>query len=207
MPELPPDAASKETAEFKHYGLINAPNPLSPYFELTAGQKESIIKTAKLIDSNSSVTLTAPAKVRAGAEIKVVVKAKGGNGPVVGIMLVDRALRFQARPASADGWLIIGEPVVKGQDNAAQNTWVEKRAKGLKKNLNFVVVFGEKFDAEKNIFPLAEVTYTLKAPVEKGAYTVTAAFLYGTENAENAGFFQRPSGRILFSDEHKIEVE
>lgn len=207
MPELAPDAANKETAEFKHYGLVNAPTPLSPYFELSAEQKESVIKTAKSIDSNSSITLSAPVKVKSGAEIKVIVKAKGGNGPVVGIMLVDKALRFQARPVSADGWVIISEPVVKGQDGNAQSTWAEKRVKGLKRNLNFVLAFGEKFDTEKNIFPSAEVIYALKAPFEKGVYTITAVFLYGTENASNAGFFQRPSGRILFSDEHKIEVE
>lgn len=207
MPELPPEAADKETAEMKHYGLVRAPSPLSPYFELTPEQKDNVIKTAKFIDSNSSVTVEAPAKAKAGAEIKVVVRAKGGNGPVVGIMLVDRALRFQARPVSADGWVIAGEPVVKGQDDKAQNTWAEKRIKGLKRNLNFVLAFGEKFDEAKKILPSAEVVYTLKAPSEKGVYTVTAAFLYGTENVGNAGFFQRPSGRILFSDEHKIEVE
>ena len=40
-----------------------------------------------------------------------------------------------------------------------------------------------------------------------GTYSLTAAFLYGTENADKAGFFQRPSGRILFSEEMKVQVE
>ncbi|MBI5344585.1 MAG: hypothetical protein HZB83_04500 [Deltaproteobacteria bacterium] len=207
IPELPPDVAEKETPEFKHYGLIRSNLPISPYNELTAGQKENIIKTAKLIDSNSTVSLSAPSKVKTGEPIKVTVKARGGNGPSICVMLVDRALRFQSRPVSADGWSIVNEPQIKGQDGTVQSTWLEKRLKGLKSNLNFITAFDQRFDPEKNIYPATEVTYTLKAPSVKGTYTLAAAFLYGTENTEKAGFFQRPSGRILFSDEMKIEVE
>lgn len=207
MPELPPDAAQKETPEMKHYGLVRMPSPMSPYFELTPEQKEDVIKTARTIDQNSTVSISAPRKVRRNQEIKVTVKARGGNGPVICVMLVDRALRFQARPVSSDGWYIVTEPAVTGQDGKAQTSWVGKRLEGLKKNLNFVLVSDQNSDPEKNIWPQAEVEYTLRAPSMPGTYTLTAAFLYGTENAVKAAFFQRPSGRILFSDEVKVEVE
>lgn len=207
MPELPPDAARGETPEQKHYGLVRMPAMPSPYAELTQGQKDEVIRTAQRIDRNSSVAVSAPASVKAGSEVRVVVKAKGGNGPVIGIMLVDRALRYQARPVSADGWAITGEPEVRGQDGSLQRNWLDRRIKDLRRNLNFVLVFDQRFDPEKGVYPSGEVAYTLKAPAERGVYTLTAAFLYGTENTDRAGFFQRPSGRILFSDEVKVLVE
>lgn len=207
MPELPPDMAKNETPDMKHYGLVRMPSMPSPYLELTEGQKEKIIKEAKGVDANSSVTVSAPAKVKRGEEIKVTVKTRGGNGPVVCLMLVDKPLRFQARPVQSNGWMVVDEPVVKGQDGKMQTAWLDKRIKGLKRNLNFVIIMDQKYDLEKEIFPSGEVVYTLKAPSVPGTYSLTAAFLYGTENAEKAGFFQRPSGRILFSDEMKVQVE
>lgn len=207
MPELPADMAKNETPEFKHYGLVRMPSMPSPYLELTEEQKEKIIKEAKAIDANSSVTLSAPAKVKKGEEIKVTVRARGGDGPVICLMLVDKPLRFQARLVQSNGWMIMDEPVVKGQDGKIQTAWLDRRIKGLKRNLNFVIVMDQKFDADKAVFPSGEVVYTLKAPSAPGTYSLTAAFLYGTENADKAGFFQRPSGRILFSDEMNIQVE
>lgn len=207
IPEFPQEMAQKETAEFRHYGLVRMPMPPSPYMELNDEQKEKIIKDAKRIDSNSTVTLSAPSRVRKGEEFEAIIKAKGGNGPVICVMLVDKPLRYQARPAASEGWAIADEPVVKGQDEKVQKAWLDKRVKGLKRNINFVIIMGEKFDLEKGIFPSGEVTYTLIAPSAPGTYSLTAAFLYGTENTEKAGFFQRPSGRILFSDEMKIQVE
>lgn len=207
MPELPPEMAQRELAANKHYGFIRSPLPPNPYLELTKEQKDRLIKEAKLIDANSKVTVKAPEKVKAGGEITVTVKATGGNGPVICIMLVDRALRFQSRPPSADGWLILGEPVVRGQDGKVRKDWFEKRYKGLKRNLNFIIVTGVSYDPENKVFPKAEVSYGLRAPHEPGTYTLAAAFLYGTENASTAGFFQRPSGRILFSEEVRIKVE
>lgn len=207
MPELPPDIAKKETPEGKHYFLVKLPSMPSPYIELSDKEKDKIISTARLIDSRSSISLSAPMVVRAGGELRVTLKAKGGNGPVIGAMLVDKALRFQSRPVSSDGWEIMGEPLVLGQDGKPQKTWLDKRIKGLGKNLNFIMVFDQRFDAEKEVFPEATVTYTLKAPSRTGNYTIAGAFLYGTENTDKAGFFQRPSGRILFSDELTVRVE
>ncbi|MEK6531757.1 MAG: hypothetical protein AABZ23_04600 [Deltaproteobacteria bacterium] len=113
----------------------------SPYIELSDKEKEKIINIARLIDSKSSIALSAPMVVKAGGELKVFLKAKGGNGPVIGAMLVDKALRFQSRPVSSDGWEIMGEPEVLGQDGKPQKTWLDKRIKGLGKNLNFIMVF------------------------------------------------------------------
>ncbi|MBI5644025.1 MAG: hypothetical protein HY954_11205 [Deltaproteobacteria bacterium] len=207
MPELPPDVAKKELPEQKHYALVRMPTLPSPYVELTPEDKERLINKAKLIDSNSAVSITARSKVKAGGELTVTVKARGGNGPVIGIMLVDRALRYQARPVSSDGWLVTGEPEVIGQDGKIQKAWLDKRIKGTPRNLNFVLIEGERFDPERNLYPEGMVTYALKAPSAPGAYTLTAVLLYGTENTDKAGFFQRPSGRILFSEEIKVEVE
>ena len=207
MPEFPPELARRETPEMKHYGTVRMPGPPSPYAELGAEEKEALINTAKEIDSNSSVSINAPSRARAGSEIRVTVKVKGGNGPVVGVMLVDRALRFQSRPVSADGWHIVSEPEVTGQDGKPQRTWAERRMKEMKRNLNFVLIENVRYDPQNKVYPSGEVTYTLKAPSAKGPYTLSAALLYGTENTEKAGVFQRPSGRILFSDEVKVQVE
>ncbi|MDO8425930.1 MAG: hypothetical protein Q7T24_00265 [Deltaproteobacteria bacterium] len=207
MPEFPAEAANKELPENKHYALVRMSAPPSPYLELTDEQKGKIINDAKLIDSNSTVSVSGPRRVKAGGEVKIIVKAKGGNGPVIGVMLVDRALRFQSRPIASEGWTIAGEPEVKGQDGKAQKTWLERRIKGLPRNLNFILIENQRFDPEKNIYPEGVVTYTVKAPQSPGSYSLAAAFLYGTENADKAGFFQRPSGRILFSEEIKVQVE
>lgn len=207
MPELPPDMAGREVAEAKHYGLVRMPSPPSPYMELTPEEKEELIRKAKLIDANSSVTLSAPARLKAGQEATVTVKARGGNGPVICVMLVDGASRFQSRPVASTGWLIVGAPEVRGQGGLAQTTWLDKRASGTAKNLNFITIFDQKFDLDKKLFPEGTVTYKVKAPSSPGVYKLAAAFLYGTENAVTSSFFQRPSGRILFSAEVAVEVE
>jgi len=204
-PDLPPEFSIREIPGNKHYAFIKSVP--SPYAELTMEQKEAIIKEAKFIDANSSISISAPSRVKAGEIIKVKVIVKGGNGPVIGIALVDRPLRNQARPIQAEGWIIIEEPEIKDQDGKVQRSWLNKRINGLKRNINYVMIMDQKYDKEKNLFPSGEITYTLKAPDKPGIHSLTAALFYGTENTEKAGFFQRPSGRILFSDEMKINVE
>jgi len=204
-PELPQEVSNREIPENKHYAFIKSVP--SPYVELTAEQKETIIEEARFIDDNSSITISAPKKVKAGENITVKIVAKGGNGPVIGVILVDKPLRNQARPIQADGWLIVEEPVIKGQDGEIQKDWLDKRIRGLGKNINYVMIMNQKYDKEKLLFPSGEITYVLKAPPRPGTYSLTAVLLYGTENTEKAGFFQRPSGRILFSKEMKIGVE
>ena len=39
--------------------------------------------------------------------------------------------------------------------------------------------------------------YSLQAPAKPGTYTVTAAFLYGTEKASPIGRQETPDGRVL----------
>lgn len=207
MAELPADMANREVAETKHYGLVRMQAPPSPYMELANEEKEEIIRKAKLIDANSSVTLEAPKKVKAGQEVTVTVKARGGNGPVICVMLVDRASRFQSRPVSSTGWMIQGAPEARGQDGKPQTGWLDKRAIGTGRNINYITIADQRFDLEKKLFPEGTVAYRVKAPIAPGVYTMAAAFLYGTENAVNSAFFQRPSGRVLFSDEVRIEVE
>lgn len=206
MAELPPDFAKRELAEAKHYGLVRMPAPPSPYAELQETQKEEIIRIARFIDANASVSISAPQSVKPGQEIAVTVKARGGNGPVIGVMLVDRASRFQARPVSSTGWMITGAPAITGQDGKAQSEWLDKRVEGAGKNLNYIAIGNQAFDIDKKLFPEGTVTFRVKAPASPGVYTMAAAFLYGTENAVNSAFFQRPSGRILFSEEVRIEV-
>jgi hypothetical protein len=207
MPEAPPDFAKAEVPETKHYALVRSKLPPSPYIELTDDEKEEVIRVARLIDSRSSVTVAAPESVKAGDEVVVEVKARGGNGPAIGIMLVDRALRFQSRPVSSSGWQVLGEPELMGQDGKPQRSWFEKRVEGLPSNLNYAALEGQEFDLEKDLLPGGTVTYRLRAPMAPGVYTIAAAFLYGTENTDKAGFFQRPSGRILFSEEVEVRVE
>ncbi len=43
--------------------------------------------------------------------------------------------------------------------------------------------------------------------IRAGAYSLTAVFLFGTENTDRAGFIQRPSGRILFSQPITVTVD
>lgn len=207
MAELPSEMAKRELPEMKHYGLVRMQAPPSPYMELSSEEKEEVIRRAKLIDASASVTIEAPRKMKANQEATVTIKARGGNGPVICVMLVDRASRFQARPVSSAGWLIKGAPEVMGQDGKAQTGWLDKRTEGTGRNLNYITITDQSFDLEKKLFPEGTVTYKVKAPAAPGVYTMSAAFLYGTENAVNSAFFQRPSGRILFSDELRIEVE
>src|SRR3989337_429312 len=120
MPEAPADLARNEVPETKHYGAVRAQTPPSPYVELSSKQREEIIRVAKLIASKSTISVFAPASAKAGQEVTVTVRARRGNGPAIGVMLVDRALRFQARPISSSGWHISGPPAVRGQAGKAQ---------------------------------------------------------------------------------------
>lgn len=207
MPDAPAAMAQAELIENKHFGLVRSSQPPSPYAELTPEQKEAIINTAQLIDDNASIKLEVSGRVKAGGEVRATVRVTGGNGPVIGVMLVDRPLRFQARPAAAAGWSVLNEPEIKGQDGKRQMNWLDRRHGGGARNLNFVLIEDQKFDPAKKLFPGGEVVFTLRAPPEKGPYSLTGVLLYGTENASTAAVIQRPSGRILFSDEVKITVD
>ena len=107
-----------------------------------------------------------------------------------------------------------GSPRSVGADGKEQTWWLDKRA-NEKKNLSFVLVQA-KADVEKKVLPTTKVTWNLRAPIDPGTYTITAAFLYGTEDPdemktgkmeEPPGGRSGPSGRIAFSDPVTVAVK
>ena len=67
-----------------------------------------------------------------------------------------------------------------------------------KKNLSFVLVQA-KANLEKKMLPTTKVTWTLRTPIDPGTYTITAAFLYGTEEPDEmkTGKLEDSAGRPL----------
>lgn len=204
-----------QIVENKHYKALET--GLGPYQQLDERTRRRLLQDVKVMDANGSAILSAPAAVKPGQEILVTATVKGGHG-VVGVMLLDTDHRFQSRSIASDGWLIVGAPKVWGADGKEQTRWTDGRAKGLKKNVNFVLIFDMKTDLAAKKLPEGKVTWTVKAPLEPGIYTMTAAFLYGTEKASPVGRVEQiggtfpqggpggPSGRILFSKVHAITV-
>ncbi len=217
MRDVPPDAplnATNQLMSEKHYKAIE--QGADAYKLLPAAEREKLLKQVKLVDQNSSISIKAPNAIGRGKQLKVEVGAKGGIGPGSSVMLVDTNLRMQARPVQGNGWLIVGPPAVIGPDGKPQTFWVDKRFTGLAKNVNFVVVGGGA-EVDKSSYPSWKVTYTLQAPAKTGKYTLAAAFLYGTEEANEhrekgkwtlpPGGITGPSGRILFSEVVEVEVK
>jgi hypothetical protein len=215
--DVPPDAplnATNQLMSEKHYKAVE--QGADAYKLLPAAEREKLLKLVKLVDQNTSVSIKAPREVARGKTVKIEVSAKGGIGPGSGVMLVDTDLRMQARPVQGNGWLIVGPPDVIGPDGKPQTFWVDKRFRGLAKNVNFVVVGGGA-DVDKGSYPTWKVTYTLQAPARAGKYTLAAAFLYGTEEPNEhkekgkwtlpPGGLTGPSGRILFSEVVEVEVK
>lgn len=192
---LPPDFAARQVVEGKHYQAILA--GAGAYKDLSQADREKLVEDIKLVDANSTVSLTAPSTATRGQNITVTVTVKGGAGPVVGVALLDSNLRYQARPIASDGWMVVGAPKVIGPDGAEQTKWVDSRAEGLRKNLSFVLVYGVKSDLATKSFPEAKVTWTLRAPQEAGRYTIAAAFMYGSEKASAIGAMPQAAGGFL----------
>ena len=216
LKELPPPVADGHMVENRHYKAIESGD--GPYKDMSPQDRARLLQDVKAMDAAASVTLAAPASARPGQEITVAVTAKGGSGPVVGLFLLDTPSRYQSRTPAADGWLIVGAPKVWGPDGKEQTKWPDARAEGLKKNLNFVVVYDVKADLDKKEFPESKATWTIRAPHDPGTYTLVAAFHYGTEKASPVGKVERPgvvlprggpagpSGHILFSRSVTITV-
>jgi hypothetical protein len=196
MPEMPPERAAAEVAANKHLGAIRA-GAFPMYAELDENARQKLVAEVEAVDAGARVELTAGASAAPGATVEVRVAYAGGNGPVVGVMLVDRPLRYQARPVQAGGWLVQGVEArtARGKD---ATEWFSHRHGGADPTLNFVLLPAPT-PAKKGAAPSGRVTWRLRAPAVAGTYPLTAVFLYGTENTDRAGFFQRPSGRILFS--------
>jgi hypothetical protein len=214
--EMPKEHAAQQLADAKHLGQIAKGAP--PYAELSPADRSALVEQLRAVDAATTVALDVPKEVKAGAPITATVKAHGGAGPVVGVMLLDTDLRYQARTPAASGWMITAAPNVTGPDGKPQTTFVDKRAAGLPKNINYVMVYGMKGDAVAKTYSDATVAYALQAPAKPGDYTLAAALMYGTEKAsplstvKKTGFnlplagFAGASGRVLFTELHRITV-
>jgi hypothetical protein len=125
------------------------------------------------------------------------VTTHGGGGPVVGVMLLDTDVRFQSSPVQVQGFVITAAPKVTGPDGTAQTQFLDGRLATLSKNINYVNIGGVKSDPAAGTYPECTVEYALKAPAAPGTYTVTAAFLYGTEKGTALGRVEGPGGRVM----------
>ncbi|MBI4609848.1 MAG: hypothetical protein HY726_12675 [Candidatus Rokubacteria bacterium] len=207
--------AASQVVETKHYKQLEAGE--GPYKDVAPADRQKLLQDVKTHDANASVTLSAPSSAKPGQEVQVTATVKGGSG-VVGVFLLDTDLRFQSRPVSGDGWLIVGAPKVWGPDGKEQTKWVDSRGPGLKKNLNFALIFDMMSDIAARKFPEGKVTWTVRAPHDPGTYSVAVAFIYGSEKASPAGRVERagtvfprggpagPSSHIRFSAVHQITV-
>jgi hypothetical protein len=206
------EAATAELPTNKHYKALESAD--KDYKLVPEDKRKAILDLVTWVDANSSVALKAPTAAKPGQTIEVTAETSGGIGPVVGVFLVDEPLRFQARPIASDGWYVVGKPKVIGADGKEQTWWLDKRV-NEKKNLSFVMVQA-KADLEKKLLPATRVTWNLRAPIDPGTYTITAAFLYGTEEPDEMktgklenppGGRSGPSGRIAFSDPVTVAVK
>ncbi|MBI4641174.1 MAG: hypothetical protein HY731_10800 [Candidatus Tectomicrobia bacterium] len=206
-------SAEDEVFENKHYKAIK--EGAGNYKPMSPEDRQKLLDQVQAMDANSSVSISAPTSVKPGEKIQVTVKVKGGSGPVVGVMLVDAPFRYQSRPISANGWWIVDAPKVIGPDGKEQTTWTDMRYAGLPKNVNFVLVFGVDADVASKKFSEAQVTYTVRAPADRGEYDLVAAFIHGTEINETKtaefklppGGGAAPSGRLRFSDIVRVKVQ
>src|SRR5205807_873069 len=87
--------ATSQIKENKHYKAIE--DGIGPYQQMSAADRQKLLADVKAMDENASMALSVPTSLRAGQEVQVTVSVKGGHG-VVGVLLVDTDLRFQARP-------------------------------------------------------------------------------------------------------------
>jgi hypothetical protein len=211
-PERPPDWAQGELPTSKHYKALESAD--KGYKLVPEDKRKAILELVTWVDANSGVSLKAPTTAKPGQTIEVTAETRGGVGPVMGVALVDVPLRLQSRPIASDGWYVVGKPAVTGADGKEQTWWLDKRL-NEKKNLGFVLVQA-KADLEKKLLPTTKVTWNLRAPIDPGTYTITAAFLYGTEDPdemktgkleEPPGGRSGPSGRIAFSDPVTVTVK
>jgi len=215
-PELPAEASQAQVYTTKHYKALEE-GSFPGYKALEPDKRKELLEQAKKIDQNSSVKIeTSAPTVTPGGTITITVTTKGGIGPVVGVMLVDEPLRYQARPIQGTGWFIAGPPEVVGTDGKPQSKWLDRRFNKPQTNLNFVLVYDIASDPAKDTYATSRVAYLLKAPSASGEYPITAAFLYGTGEANEmkSGKYEdppggngAPSGRIQFSNTVKVRVQ
>ena len=216
LQDLPAEVAAGETIEGKHLSRIRT-DPA--YRDLSPGDREQLIAAIKWMDEQASVTIKAPIQARRNSAIEVTVVTRGGAGPVVGVSLVDSAIRYQARPISASGFKVVGPALVAGPNGKPQVQWAERRLRGADMGLNTVMITGIEVDPVMKRVDETRTTWVLRTPPEPGSYSLAAAFYYGTEKIRPQGMVPRngrteprgglsgASGRIMFSDVVKISVK
>jgi hypothetical protein len=200
--------------ENRHYKPIE--EGAGPYKDMSPADRQKLLADVKLMDQNASAALSAPPTLKPGEETQITATVRGGHG-AVGVWLMESDLRLQGRPASADGWFIVGAP--KGRRRQEQVKWVDSRGAGLKKNLNSALIFDQQADLASKKFPGGKVTWTVQAPRAPGTYTLVVAFQYGTEKASSVGTVTDgrrrrsprggsggPSGHIIFSKPITVTV-
>lgn len=190
----PAGLANALVRENRHYKAIE--DGSGPYQAMSPADRQKLLADVKVVDKNASVSVSVPESARPGQELQITATVRGGNS-VVGVALVDSDLRRQGRSIQGDGWLIVGAPKVWGSDGKEQTKWIDSRGAGLRKNINSAVIFDQKADIAANQYAGGKVTWTVKAPQEPGAYSVTAVMFYGTEKASPVGSVTTPTGAVL----------
>jgi hypothetical protein len=194
--DMPAQAQAGMLPEKKHYAGITAGE--ENYGKLSEADRGKLLEAVKAVDANSKVTLAASSlKLKRGAPLTITVNTHGGAGPVVGVMLTDTDLRNEAGPVQGEGFYITKAPEIYGMDGKIQTKWLDGRFPGLSKNLNYVNIQDVKSDATAGTWADCKVVYSMRAPMDPGEYTVSAAFLYGTEKASALGRVQTPDGRVV----------
>lgn len=213
----PPEVAGQEVVDRKHYQDILEGN--GGYADLKPEDRKKLVEEIRALDANTKATIEVPSAAKAGETVTAVVRTAGGAGPVVGVMLLDTDLRYQARTPASSGWLVEGAPRVTGPDGKPQTEWTDRRAPEVGRNVSYVNISGVASDPAKGVYPTASVAWTLRAPVKPGTYTLAAAMLYGTEKATRLGAVKsirgvRPlggfggaSGHIRFTEVATVEVK
>ena len=194
--EMAAEAIPGMMPENRHYSEISAGE--EDYAKLSPGDRQKLLTAIKAVDANSHVELSASATaLKPLAPLTVTVKTRGGGGPVIGVMLTDNDMRYQSSPVQVEGFLITKAPEVTGPDGKPQTQFLDGRLRGLSKNINYVNIVDVKSDPAAGTYPECKVVYTLRTPADPGEYTISAAFLYGTEKASPLGRVEGPGGRVL----------
>jgi hypothetical protein len=186
--------AASQLVENKHYKALEEGS--GPYKDVSPGDRQKLLADVKLMDQNASVTVSVPTTATPGQEVQITATVRGGHG-VQGVFLMDSDLRFQGRPITGDGWVIVGAPKVLGADGREQTKWVDSRGSGLKKNLTAVLIFDQQSDLAAKKFPEGKVTWTVRAPQAPGTYSVAVGFAYGSEKASPVGQVTTPAGVVV----------
>ncbi len=215
----PAARVSAELAANKHIAKIKNVGEQSAYKGLSPEQREALIAGIQKIDAATTIALKAPASVKPGELIDVVVEVTGGSAPVLGIALVDSNQRWQSRPATSVGWQVTAMPVVTGPDGVPQTKFTDGRNSALPPGITYVNVVGITADPGANKYSTVKVAWKLRAPAQAGSVPLAAVLLYGTEISAPNGAVETPmgkspvggftgsSGRVKFSDVQKIEVK